>query len=275
MIAGGGMHRRAFVGNTASIIAAGACGGATLFEIAAASPCSADDPGCDKSGAVRRDDPFALQPISFAELEEIAQSRFLTTFGEPEVDRRVSRFGWQIQRYLGVIGFNNPALFYFDDGRRLRAIYWHVSTRLPGGMLADGVIGLGVNYMKALLSASANEDAALFGIVAHEMAHAYQYRFDLKRLLVAWQGGRIVASELHADLVAGYIWGQFPIFHDFSLDQHFAAATARAGDNNFSCRNHHGSPEQRSAALVQGFNMRNLSFTWLEQVEAVSRIISG
>jgi uncharacterized protein len=89
-------------------------------------------------------------------------------------------------------------------------------------------------------------DAALAYILAHEYAHAAQtvggFRPD------------ITAIELQADCLAGFYMGAMPnVTFDRQDIEQIAEIAYRVGDYEFNNRQHHGTPEQRSKAVLLGF----------------------
>ncbi len=90
-------------------------------------------------------------------------------------------------------------------------------------------------------------DAALAYILAHEYSHAAQ----------TWGGFRpsnIAQIELQADCLAGFYLGVMPTvtFDQQDIEQ-IAEIAYQVGDYEFNNRQHHGTPEQRSKAVILGF----------------------
>jgi hypothetical protein len=89
-------------------------------------------------------------------------------------------------------------------------------------------------------------DAALAYMFAHEYAHAMQFagRFMPRNITLA---------ELQADCLAGYYLGVIPnVTFDREDIREIATLAYRIGDYEFHHRNHHGTPKQRTQAVLRG-----------------------
>lgn len=238
--------------------------------------CAAGQPGCDRTDRVPRITRSALPTVTLDELAELEGAQMRPSIGDASLEKRLASFGWEIERRLGYRNYNPPALIYFeDDPKRPGATYWHVRLRHSNLALSDGVICLGRRYIGQLVKAASNSDAAIFGIMAHEMAHASQYKGNYREFLDSYSTTHNALAELHADYLAGWFWGQSPIWSNFLLDRDFISATANAGDNNFNCPRHHGTPEQRIQALRLGYSHRNGGINRARSVESVLTIVNS
>lgn len=89
-------------------------------------------------------------------------------------------------------------------------------------------------------------DAALAYIIGHEYAHAMQTAYG-------FQPSVTPISELQADCLAGVYLGLIP---NIALDKRdileIATLAHRIGDYQWGNRHHHGTPQQRVRAVVQG-----------------------
>jgi uncharacterized protein len=90
-------------------------------------------------------------------------------------------------------------------------------------------------------------DAALAYILAHEYAHAVQIRGGTRIK-------NITQLELQADCLAGYYMGVMPDV-DFDLQdiKEIAAIAFEVGDYEYNSRQHHGTPKERTRAVLTGF----------------------
>ena len=89
-------------------------------------------------------------------------------------------------------------------------------------------------------------DAALAYILSHEYAHAVQTagRFMPRS---------ITAAELQADCLAGYFMGTMPnVNFDLEDIKQIATVAHEIGDYEFNNADHHGTPEQRTRAVLTG-----------------------
>ncbi|WP_295616341.1 neutral zinc metallopeptidase [Chamaesiphon sp. GL140_3_metabinner_50] len=90
-------------------------------------------------------------------------------------------------------------------------------------------------------------DAALAYILAHEYAHAAQ-------TVGGFTPNNITKIELQADCLAGFYMGAMPnVTFDRQDIEEIAQIAYQVGDYEFNNRQHHGTPEQRSEAVLRGF----------------------
>ncbi len=90
-------------------------------------------------------------------------------------------------------------------------------------------------------------DAALAYILTHEYAHAAQ-------TVGGFRPKTITQIELQADCMAGYYMGAMPnVTFDRDDIEQIASLAYQIGDYEFNNRQHHGTPEQRSQAVLLGF----------------------
>ena len=96
-------------------------------------------------------------------------------------------------------------------------------------------------------------DAALAYLVGHEYAHAMQtvHGFSLNDIPI---------SELQADCLAGAYMAATPDVHFDEKDVWEIVDFANSiGDYNVWAQDHHGTPDQRVAAVVRGMNSDSFS----------------
>ncbi len=90
-------------------------------------------------------------------------------------------------------------------------------------------------------------DAALAYILTHEYAHAAQ-------TVGGFRPKTITQIELQADCLAGFYMGVMPNVEFDSNDiEQIATLAYQIGDYEFNNRQHHGTPEERSQAVILGF----------------------
>jgi uncharacterized protein len=174
-------------------------------------------------------------------------TKTLTAGGRPEP--RVSYVwvdpGRQVPTRCGAVA-DDQAAFYCpaDDTIYIAQVfasrlYEGLSTDLPGSRYGRARGDFGVAY-----------------IVAHEYAHNIQNEFGT---FTGQQRGSSKPFELQADCMAG-LWGN-SVYRAGKLkpgDVQEALDTALAvGDFDYSNRNHHGTPQERKAAWLTGFDQGN------------------
>jgi predicted metalloprotease len=117
---------------------------------------------------------------------------------------------------------------------------------------ADGTIFFGLQYLKRLLARAESPDAVVAEVCGHEFAHVAQYKHRLRDVLLAGQTNSR-RLELRADFLAGYFAGMRKLERRDYPAAVFAAAAHAAGDLNVGGKSHHGTPDERAAAVVRGF----------------------
>lgn len=112
---------------------------------------------------------------------------------------------------------------------------------------ADGTVAFGLNLLRSELSASPAWGAAVAGIMAHEWGHIRQFGEGLAR-----PGPHM---ELHADFLAGWYMGVKAALGTWVVVENLARSPFSKGDYEFNNPNHHGTPDQRVAAMAAGFRL--------------------
>jgi hypothetical protein len=115
----------------------------------------------------------------------------------------------------------------------------------------DGTILFGRDLLFNILQEPEAPDAIFSGICAHEFAHILQFNrgVDLNKNQPTAKRG-----ELHADFLAGYFAGLRKIEKPSFPAAVIAVTHEKYGDYDFNNPQHHGTPAERSDAIVQGFN---------------------
>jgi hypothetical protein len=93
------------------------------------------------------------------------------------------------------------------------------------------------NYGKEIINA----------VLAHEFAHALQYKSGMYEY---WRDGK--KPELHADFLAGFYMGKKELLSKDKLTA-FANEFYGIGDFDFFAPQHHGTPEERRCAFLEGY----------------------
>ena len=117
---------------------------------------------------------------------------------------------------------------------------------------ADGSVIFGRNLLARLLNAREQPDVGIAAVVAHEYGHITQYKHNLKPALLAGQN-TVKRLELHADFLAGFFAGMRKLQRPGFPAAVFATTQYSAGDYRPDRISHHGTPEERAAAIVKGF----------------------
>src|ERR1700733_1633607 len=151
----------------------------------------------------------------------------------------------------------NPA-FYDDTGGgphgNAGAMHKPLFTALPGIQPAEGTIALGTRCYDNLGGVT----AAIAGIYAHEVGHIFQYKYVGDALYQLRNKDRsVVRQELHADFTSGY-YAAFRKRRQSDWEPTAVAVTQfKFGDYEFANPMHHGTPEERQAAVEAGLRYGN------------------
>ena len=141
-----------------------------------------------------------------------------------------------------------PGFCYFDDSEGMNA-YATNRVRLNRG---DGTVLFGRRLLRRLMAQREFPDVSVAAVCAHEFGHIMQYKRGLDRIVRAGQP-TVKRVELQADFFAGYFAG----VRKLSRPQYPAAVYALTqhnfGDNMVNSPQHHGTPQERADAIVQGF----------------------
>jgi hypothetical protein len=152
-----------------------------------------------------------------------------------------------------------PGFAYYDDSDLPNAY----ATGVARMARADGTVLFGQRYLRKLLALPEHPDVAVTAVCAHEFGHILQYKLNLQSTILAGQK-TVKRVELHADYLAGYYAGMSKLKKSTYPAAVFAIEKYSAGDLNVDSPMHHGTPNERAAAIVRGFEVaygerRNLS----------------
>jgi hypothetical protein len=141
-----------------------------------------------------------------------------------------------------------PGFAYFDDYDGMNA-FASPKVRLTN---ADGTVLFGQRLLKRLMQATDNPEVGVAAVCAHEFGHILQYRKGLTDIVGANQP-TVKRIELQADFFAGYFAGLRKLEKPNFPAAVFAATQYSAGDDMMNSPNHHGTADERAAAVVRGF----------------------
>jgi len=165
--------------------------------------------------------------------------------GDRDFDHALAQTLAKISDAFGVL----PGFAYYDDYDSRNA-YATERTRLNR---ADGTVLMGINLQRRLRAGRDHPDVAVAAVCSHEFGHILQYRH---RLVARVNAGQRTAkrSELQADYFAGYYAGLRKKERPTYPAAVVAVTQGDFGDTNFGSRTHHGTEQERAAAVVRGFN---------------------
>jgi len=214
-------------------------------------------PGLSAAGS-RRHNPIygcMLPPSETAVFFGSAtESRLYVTGEEPMIPHSGDRdFDYALAQTLAKIStwFDvAPGFAYFDDSDSPNAYATHV-VRSNG---ADGTVLFGQQLLHRLLKGDDNPDLAVACVCAHEFGHILQYKRELDGKVRAGQP-TVKRVELQADLFAGYFAGLRKRERPSFPAAVFAMTQYNMGDDKIHFPEHHGTRDERAAAIVRGFEL--------------------
>jgi len=141
-----------------------------------------------------------------------------------------------------------PGFAFFDDHNGLNAY----ATNRVRMQRADGTVLMGQRLLARLLRQPEAPDACVAAVCAHEFGHILQYKLGLADRLKKGQP-TVKRVELQADFFAGYFAGTRKRERQAFPAAVFAMTQFTFGDNMVQSPSHHGTADERAAAVVRGF----------------------
>jgi hypothetical protein len=179
-------------------------------------------------------------------LNTIDLKKTTPTSGNQQLDYALAQTLSHLTDELNVL----PNFLFYEEqyGFNARAL---PITRVAG---RDGTVLFGRRMLKICLSLPEAPDAAIGCTCAHEFGHIVQYKRGLQPILMRGQN-TVRRVELHADFLAGYFSGTRKMKRSDFPAAVFATTQYRVGDDDFASPTHHGTSEERAAAIVRGFEV--------------------
>jgi hypothetical protein len=166
-----------------------------------------------------------------------------TGSGDRDFDQALA----QTLLFLSDRFFVLPGFAFFNEPGLPNA--FAASTRRLGR--SDGDVLFGRKLLRTIMSLREHPEIGIVSVCAHEFGHIAQYKYDVYNRLVGLDR-RVKRLELHADFLSGYFAGlrklQRPDFPAAS----FALTQFGFGDYSDDIE-HHGTPDDRGAAVVAGY----------------------
>lgn len=208
---------------------------------------------CAASG---RHDPVRGCTLQDDEADQIldnnADTRLFATGSEPMIPKSGdSGFDYALAQTLAKLSDRLtilPGFAYYDDYDGMNA-YATPKVRLTN---ADGTVLFGQRFLKRLMAATDHPEVGVAAVCAHEFGHILQYKKRLTTVVGAGQP-TVKRIELQADFFAGYFAGLRKIEKPDFPAAVFAMTQYTNGDDQIASPNHHGTPDERAAAVVRGF----------------------
>jgi hypothetical protein len=185
-----------------------------------------------------------MQTASEQRVYETGREPMVLSSGDRDFDLALAQTLSMISHELDVL----PGFAYYDDYEGANA-YATEAVRLKN---ADGTVLFGKRLLKKLLALRENPDVAVAAVCAHEFAHILQYKRKLDRGL--GDGPKVGKRvELQADYFAGFFAGIRKLERPDFPSAAFALTQYNAGDDMINDPDHHGTNDERGAAVSQGF----------------------
>jgi hypothetical protein len=164
--------------------------------------------------------------------------------GERGLDAALGQALVRLRQFFDV----SPGVGLYDDYPPNALAY--AETFVPG---TKGTVVLGQELMRRQMATYQDGGISVIAIVAHEFGHVLQNDVQILDQLTLPQGQKKLV-ELHADFMAGlYIssLSKEPKVPLYDIGRTFE----KLGDTDFTNRDHHGTPKERTAAIQFGFEV--------------------
>ena len=196
--------------------------------------------------------------------------------GNAGFDRAMAEALYQISNTFGVL----PTFGFIQGGNVANAFATTVQfTQEPGDAplptREHGTVLFGDGILEMMQQRGVqNPVAAVLVICAHEFGHIVQYNYTYEnRALIDLLNGdqpTVKRGELHADFLAGYYVGMARRRNPDTPAASIAQAAYVLGDFDVDYRGHHGTPDERGAAVYAGYRA-----SWEQQRPFDEAVVEG
>lgn len=187
-------------------------------------------------------EPF-LATATEAQAFDHGNEKLIASTGNVDFDYALAQTLSRITDVYGVL----PGFSFFDDYDGENA-YATPAKRLAR---ADGTVLFGKRYFLHAMEVPESPEVGVIATCAHEFGHIVQYKHGLQKRLAEGQP-TVKRLELSADFFAGYFAGARKLEKPEFPAAVFAANRYAHGDYH-NRHSHHGTPDERAAAIVRGF----------------------
>jgi hypothetical protein len=181
----------------------------------------------------------ATEPQAF----DHGNEKLISSTGNRDFDFALAQTLSRIVEVYSVL----PGFSFYDDYDGPNA-YATAVKRLDR---ADGTVLFGKRYFMDAMQVKESPEVGVIATCAHEFGHIVQFKHGLQKRLTQGQP-TVKLAELNADFFAGYFAGARKLEKPDFPAAVFAVNRFEHGEYHAS-KNHHGTPEERSAAIVRGF----------------------
>jgi len=183
---------------------------------------------------------------SRAQLYARGDEPIVANSGDKDFDYALAQMLAKISETFNVL----PGFAFYDDGKSWNAY----ATREVRFKNSDGTVLFGLTYLRGLMSSADHPDVCVASVCAHEFGHILQYKRGLDEKLKQGQC-TVKRVELQADFFAGYFAGRRKLERSTFPAEEFAMTQYFFGDDEIKHPDHHGTPDERGAAIVRGFEV--------------------
>jgi hypothetical protein len=185
----------------------------------------------------------------------LTQSNGIVAPGAQSIEILDSSGDTATDHFLGValrrlaLTFDVRPGFGFYDDRRAPNAFATARSVFAG---SDGTVLMGLILFSHFIRQSNDDGMTIIAICAHEFGHIYQLTKEYYAPLQALElTDRPI--ELHADFLAGYFLAQRKKDHSDLELRRVGEAFYKMGDTNFNNPKHHGTSDERIAAIAAGY----------------------
>jgi len=173
----------------------------------------------------------------------LSYSSVETGSGDRDFDQALA----QTLQFLSDRFFVLPGFAFFDEPGSANA-FASPSRKLGR---SDGDVLFGRKLFRKIISRRERPEIGIVSVCAHEFGHIAQYKYDVYNRLVGLDR-RKKRLELHADFLSGYFAGIRKLERADYPAATFAITQFGFGDYSDDVE-HHGTPDERGAAVVAGY----------------------
>jgi hypothetical protein len=156
--------------------------------------------------------------------------------------------GLALRRLAATFGVS-PGFAFYDDKAAPNALATDKTLADNG----PGTVLMGQRLFRMLMSQTHDAGMTVIAICAHEFGHIEQYQAGYHASLEKLDS-TVKPLELHADYLAGFFLAQRKAEHpDLDL-QTVGRFFNLMGDTDFANPQHHGTPQERIAAIQAGYD---------------------
>lgn len=178
--------------------------------------------------------------------------------GNKDIDRALDKGLVRLSQTFGI----DPVFGFFED-EDPNAFAVPESNDIS----RTGTVLFGKQLFVQLQQADSS-GVSVLGVCAHEFAHIWQFQSGLYKT-IRGDGPTVKRLELNADFLAGYYLGLRKSAVPSASLWIFGQKLWGLGDMNVNDRDHHGTPDERTAAAEAGFK---LSFIQKQDVSTAFRV---